>query len=494
MVKPALGDERFSHTHGDYRAPSGCGYALDAAGDSRHPQSSAKYAAFLAAKAITDPATGLPDVPALNPALFPFQSDIVHWALKRGRAAIWADCGLGKTPMQLEWAKHVPGRVLILAPLAVAQQTVREGAKFGIQVIYARAGGSHLGKITVTNYEMLDHFDPDQFSGIVLDESSILKAYDGKTRTAIIRAFERTPFRLACTATPSPNDMMELGNHAEFLGVMSRTEMLSTFFCHDGGDTSQWRLKGHAERDFWRWLCSWAVSVRKPSDLGYSDAGFVLPELVMHDVCVRVDEPTSGMLFPMEASQLQDRLRARRDTIEDRVAHAASLVNASAEAFVCWCNLNPESEALTRAIPHAVEIRGSDQPSIKEQRLLDFAEGRIRVLVTKPSIAGFGLNWQHCHNAAFVGLSDSYEDFYQSVRRCWRFGQEHAVNCYVITAETEGAVVANIRRKEAQASMLSDSMVEHMREMMQAELHGAPRTKIAYEPKKKMEIPQWLMA
>lgn len=451
------------------------------------------YADFLARKAITDPPTGLAHAPVLNRALFTFQSDIVHWALKRGRAAIWADCGLGKTPMQLEWAKHVPGRVLVLAPLAVAQQTVREGAKFGIGVTYARKQ-SDASEITVTNYEMLDHFDPAQFTGIVLDESSILKAYDGKTRTAIIRAFARTPFRLACTATPSPNDMMELGNHAEFLGVMSRTEMLATFFCHDGGDTSQWRLKGHAERDFWRWLCSWAVSVRKPSDLGYADDGFALPELVMHDVCVRVDEPTTGMLFPMEAGQLQERLRARRDTIEDRVAHAAAIVNASDEAFICWCNLNDESAALVRAIPDAVEIRGSDSPSTKEKRLLDFSEGRIRVLVSKASICGFGLNWQHCRNAVFVGLSDSYEEFYQALRRNWRFGQKRSVNCYVITAETEGAVVANIRRKEAQASTLADSMVEHMRELMQIELHGAARTKDPYMPMRPMELPQWMAA
>lgn len=451
------------------------------------------YSEFLQSKALVDVQTGLADVPDLNGALFPFQRDIVAWALRRGRAAIWADCGLGKTPMQLEWARHVPGRVLILAPLAVAQQTVREGEKFGIDVNYARKQ-SDAGEITITNYEMLDHFDPAEFVGVVLDESSILKAYDGKTRTAIIQAFERTPFRLACTATPSPNDMMELGNHSEFLGVMSRTEMLATFFCHDGGDTSKWRLKGHAEHDFWRWLCSWAVGIRKPSDLGYDDTGFILPELVMHDVCVRVDDPTTGMLFPMEAGQLQDRLRARRDTIEDRVAHGAAVVNASAESFVCWCNLNDESVALTRAIPDAVEIRGSDSPKTKEQRLIDFAEGRIRVLVTKPSIAGFGLNWQHCHNSVFVGLSDSYEDFYQSVRRCWRFGQTKPVNCYVITAETEGAVVANIRRKEAQALSMSESMVEHMREMMQEQLRGSARTKDAYEPKTRMELPQWIAA
>ena len=366
------------------------------------------------------------------------------------------------------------------------------GGKFGIECVYARDDCD--ADIVVTNYEMLDRFDPSEFMGVVLDESSILKAYDGKTRTQIIESFRQTPFRLACTATPSPNDMMELGNHAEFLGVMSRTEMLATFFVHDGGDTSQWRLKGHAERDFWRWLCSWAVSVRKPSDLGHSDDGFVLPELVMHDVCVRVQQTPQGMLFPMEAATLQERLQARRDSIEDRVAHCAAIVNASDEAFICWCNLNSEAEAITAAIPGAVEIRGSDKPEVKEQRLRAFSEGRIRVLVTKPSIAGYGLNWQHCHNVCFVGLSDSYEDFYQAVRRCWRFGQRQSVNVYVVTAETEGAVVTNIRRKEAQAAVLSDSMVEHMRELMQQALHGAARSKDPYEPKNPMEIPQWMAA
>ena len=295
------------------------------------------YAEFIERKRIVDAPTGLPVLPPLNKALFPFQRDIVAWALRRGRAAIFADCGLGKTPMQLEWSKHIQGRVLILAPLAVAAQTVREGAKFGIPVGYAREGGTHLGKITVTNYEMLEHFDPSMFQGIVLDESSILKAYDGKTRTRIIDAFAKTPFRLACTATPAPNDYMELGNHAEFLGVMSRVEMLSMFFVHDGGETQQWRLKGHAEADFWRWLCSWAVMIRRPSDLGYEDGDFKLPELVMHQSTVQVDAPTSGFLFPVEAQTLQERLAARRDTIAERVSDCAAIVLAANDAKLATC-------------------------------------------------------------------------------------------------------------------------------------------------------------
>lgn len=441
-----------------------------------------QYQEFLQRKAISDPATGLDVVPPLNSQLFDFQRDIVAWALRRGRAAIFADCGMGKTPMQLEWANKIPGRVLILAPLAVAQQTVREGEKFGITSKYERDGGTHLGKITVANYEMLEHFNPDMFDGVVLDESSILKAYDGKTRTQIIDAFAKTPFRLACTATPAPNDYMELGNHSEFLGVMSRVEMLSMFFVHDGGETQKWRLKGHAETEFWKWLASWAVMIRKPSDLGYEDGDFILPEMVMHEHTVKVENIAEGNLFPVEAQTLQERLQARRDTIKERVEDCAAIVNDCKRPFLIWCNLNTESEALADAIPDAVEVKGSDSNAHKEKAMLDFIEGRVRVLVTKPSICGFGMNFQHCADMAFVGLSDSYEQFYQAVRRCWRFGQTRSVNVHVITAETEGAVVANIKRKEADAMEMAESMVEHMKDLNQQALQGATsRVKTEYQ-------------
>lgn len=441
-----------------------------------------EYRDFLQQKAINDPATGLDIVPPLNPQLFDFQRDIVAWALRRGRAAIFADCGMGKTPMQLEWANKIPGRVLILAPLAVAQQTVREGEKFGIASKYEREGGSHLGKITVANYEMLPHFDPDMFDGVVLDESSILKAYDGKTRTQIIDAFAKTPFRLACTATPAPNDYMELGNHSEFLGVMSRVEMLSMFFVHDGGETQKWRLKGHAETEFWRWMASWAVMIRKPSDLGYENGDFILPEMLMHEHSVKVESIAEGNLFPVEAQTLQERLQARRDTIKERVEDCAAIVNDCKRPFLIWCNLNTESEALAKAIPDAVEVKGSDSNAHKEKAMLDFTEGKVRVLVTKPSICGFGMNFQHCADMAFVGLSDSYEQFYQAVRRCWRFGQTRSVNVHVITAETEGAVVANIKRKEADALEMAESMVEHMKDLNQQALQGASsRVKTEYQ-------------
>ena len=438
------------------------------------------YRSFLSQKGKADPATGLASVPALSRALFDFQRDITAWALRRGRAAVFADCGLGKTPMQLEWARHVPGNVLILAPLAVAAQTIREGEKFRVTVRSARRQEDVQPGITIANYEMLDHFDPSYFTGIVLDESSILKAYDGKTRTAIIEAFAKTPFRLACTATPAPNDYMELGNHAEFLGIMSRVEMLSMFFVHDGGETQQWRLKGHAESEFWKWLASWAVCIRKPSDLGYDDGDFVLPELVMHEVTVKVDSPTDGFLFPVEASTLQDRLAARRSTIAERVSDCAAVANATAESFLVWCNLNDESSQLKAAINGAVEVKGSDSNEHKERAMLGFTAGDVRALVTKPSIAGFGMNWQHCANMAFVGLSDSYEQFYQAVRRCWRFGQKRPVNVYVITAETEGAVVANIKRKEADAMKMAESMVEHMKDLNSEAVRGVKREKSEY--------------
>lgn len=439
------------------------------------------YEDFLMEKAINDPATGLAKVPPLNSALFDFQKDIVGWALRRGRAAIFADCGMGKTPMQLEWAKHIPGEVLILAPLAVSAQTVREGEKFGVPVSYARSDDQIKDRITVTNYEMLPHFNIDRFSGVVLDESSILKAYDGKTRTAIIDGFAQTPFRLACTATPAPNDYMELGNHSQFLGVMSYTEMLSMFFVHDGGETQKWRLKGHAEAEYWKWLCSWAVMIRKPSDLGYDDGDFKLPEMVMHDVTVQVDKPTAGMLFAIEAETLQERIAARRDTVAERVAHCAAIANATKKPFLIWCNLNSESDALIKAIPGAVEVKGSDSMELKEKNLLAFSRGELRVMVTKPSIAGHGLNWQHCADMAFVGLSDSYEQFYQAVRRCWRFGQKQPVNVHVICAETEGAVVQNIKRKEREALAMAANMVEHMQDLNKAALTGASgRSKADY--------------
>lgn len=442
------------------------------------------YQEFLKNKLTVDPATGLQVVPELNPMLFEFQRDIVNWALRRGRAAIWADCGLGKGPMQLEWAKHVPDEIIIAAPLGVTAQTVREGVKFNVPCAYARNSSQITSRITVTNYEMLEHFDLSQFNGVVLDESSILKSFDGKTRTQIIESFDQTPFRLAASATPAPNDYMELGNHSQFLGVMSYTEMLSMFFVHDGGETQKWRLKGHAEADFWRWLCSWAVMIRKPSDLGYDDAAFKLPELILHDVTVKVDKPTTGMLFAIEAETLQERISARRDTVAERVEHCAAVVNGDAnnEQWIIWTNLNEEAVRAARSISGAVNIQGSDSREKKEQAIVDFIDGKLRVLVTKSSIFGFGMNLQCCRNMVFLGLSDSYESYYQAMRRCWRFGQTMPVNAYIICAETEGAVVQNIKRKEREALAMAENMVTHMKDLNTEVVHGATtRFKVEYE-------------
>lgn len=423
-----------------------------------------EYQEFLQAKVIQDLPSGIDvDPSAINREMREDQRAIVRWALRRGRAAIFADCGLGKTFDQIEWARHVPGRVLILAPLAVAPQTVREGERFGIPVEYSRTGRSS-SKITITNYEMLDHFDLSDFEGIVLDESSILKSFEGKMRTRIIETSAKVRFRLACTATPAPNDYMELGNHSEFLGVMSRTEMLSMFFVHDGGETQKWRLKGHAETPFWQWICSWAINLRKPSDLGFSDEGFSLPPIRFHHIVVG-SPIVDGYLFPVEANTLQERQAARKVSTEARAEKCAEIVNATDDAWVIWCNLNAESEALAKAIPDAVEVRGSDTVEHKESTILGFANGSIRRIVTKPSIAGFGVNWQACHKMAFVGLSDSYEQFYQATRRCWRFGQTHPVGVYIITADQEGAVVENIERKEREARRMSDEMVDHMKDI-----------------------------
>jgi superfamily II DNA or RNA helicase len=371
--------------------------------------------------------------------------------------------------------------VLILAPLAVSKQTAREGRKFGVDVNICRDQSDVKPGINITNYEMLHHFDPAHFAGVVLDESGILKAYTGKYRTQIIEAFCRTPYRLACTATPAPNDHAELGNHSEFLGVMSRTEMLSMFFINDAGDTGTWRLKGHAESEFWGWMCSWAVMIRKPSDLGYDDGKFQLPALNIENTTIKCDKPLSGMLFHMPAKTLSDRRKARKESMDKRCAAAAELANSNDEQWLIWCDLNDESAMLSSMIDGAVEVKGADDNEHKEKSLIGFANGEIRVLVSKPKIAGFGMNFQSCHNMIFVGLSDSYEAYYQAVRRCWRFGQDYPVNAHIITSELEGNVVSNIQRKEADAVKMAEGMVENMAPISSATIHSSMRTDCEYK-------------
>lgn len=452
-----------------------------------------EYQEFLDRKRFKATPTGI-DVDELHPMLFGFQRDLVRWALKKGKAALFTMTGTGKTLMQCEWARHVArqGNVLILAPLAVSYQTVRESRKIGLDVNLCRSQADVKPGVSIANYEILHKLCPDAFTGIVLDESSILKSYDGKTRTQILDSFRDAPFKLACTATPAPNDFMELGNHAEFLGVMSRTEMLSMFFVHDGGETQKWRLKGHAEDKFWEWVASWAAVMSKPSDLGYDDGGFSLPRLNIHEIVITADEPTEGRLFAVEASTLQERQAARRESTGKRVAACAELVNNAKMPFLVWCDLNSESAALTRAIVGAVEVKGSDSIEHKEKSLLGFSEGEIPVLVTKPSIAGFGLNWQHCRQMAFVGLSDSFEQYFQAVRRCWRFGQTEPVDVYVIIAETEGAVVRNIKRKEEDAQKMLAALVNYTKEITKTNIKSTARDTTDYKAGEMMRIPFWL--
>lgn len=438
------------------------------------------YSYFLEEKQIKDVATGLQDTPEINPMLFDFQADIVRWALKRGRSCIFADCGMGKTPMQLEWARHVPGNVLIVAPLAVSSQTIREAEKFHEEKIIYSQHGEIESRVSITNYERLDHFNPENYTGIVLDESSILKSYSGKIRNEIIERFGSVPFRLACTATPAPNDYMELGNHSEFVGAMSRTEMLSMFFVHDGGETQKWRLKGHAESEFWKWVASWAVMIRKPSDLGYDDGKFILPPLKIDQITIQHDAAQDGFLFPVEAQTLQERQLARKITIEDRAIKAAEIVNSSRDQFLVWCDRNDESSTLKRLIEESVEVKGSDTTDHKIKSALGFSNGTIRVLISKPSMFGYGLNFQNCHNVIFVGLSDSYEQYYQAVRRCWRFGQEKEVNVKIVVSEIEGAVVRNIERKEQDALKMAEEMVVHMQEINKENIKGIKKTSDEY--------------
>ena len=437
----------------------------------------------------------------MNQYMFGWQKDIAYWALKKGRAALFEDCGLGKTLQQLEWAQSVcdytERPVLIVAPLAVAEQTKHEGEKFGYQVSVCRTQNDVLGGINITNYEMLSHFDASKFTGVVLDESSILKNYTSKTRTQIIEMFRDTPYKLSCTATPSPNDYMELGNQAEFLGVMSRTEMLATYFIHDGSNTSKWRLKGHAEDRFWSWVAEWAVVLTSPADLGYSGEGYNLPQL--NTVEHLVEPGTKSMdgnltLFTKTAQTLSERREARRNSLDERCEEAAEIVKTDAGQWIVWCDLNDESSKLKSLIPGAVEIRGSDTPQDKADRLRGFTDGSIRVLVTKPSIAGFGLNWQGCHNMIFVGLSDSYEMMYQAIRRCYRFGQANTVNVHIVTSTAEGAVRENIERKERQRADMTAEMVRHTKEILRKEIRGTTRDVIEYNPQVEMKIPAWLIA
>lgn len=449
------------------------------------------YKDFIQTKSIKVVASGIKvEKSELNPDLFDFQKDIVKWALAKGKAAIFAGCGDGKTAMQLEWAeqirKRTGGKVLIAAPLAVSAQTKREGAKFGIKVHIATSQEDiSPEEINITNYEKLDKFIGNEFTAIVLDESSILKSFSGKTRNQIISMFQNVPYKLACTATPAPNDYMELGNHSEFLGVMARAEMLAMYFVHDGGQTSKWRLKGHAAALFWKWLSSWCVVIDDPKELGYDIKGYDLPKLNIHQIIVDGNVPTE------ESLTLSQRRDARRESLELRCNAAARLVNNSNETWICWCDLNDEANTLNQKINNSVNVQGSDTPDHKSKSMLDFAAGETKCLITKPKIAGYGMNWQNCHNMIFVGISDSFEAYYQAVRRCWRFGQENDVNVYIIISAKEGSVKQNIERKEADNEKMRKHLIDLTKDITKRELQATCRISAEYKAKIKMTLPKW---
>lgn len=397
--------------------------------------------------------------------LYPFQRVLFDRACRRGRSAVFADCGLGKTPLQLAWANAVHheknARVLILAPLAVAEQTAREGHKFGVDVKVVRNQSETQPGVNITNYEMLSHFDAREFGGIVLDESSILKSFGGSVRQEITAFAQQIQYRLACTATPAPNDFVEILNHAEFLGVMDVKESKALFFRQNGNDAHGVVLKRHAVSDWWKWLASWATACRNPADLGFDDSRFSLPPLRIHQHIVD-GHVSDGFLFPVEAVTLDDQRKACRETVAERAEMASALVNNNNRPWIVWCYLNTEADELKRRIPDAVEVRGADDPETKAERMLGFSDGKYRVLITKPSIGGWGMNWQHCADEAFVGISHSYEQYYQDVRRCWRFGQTKTVNAHIICTENDGAIVANIERKDREAREMMAQLVAHM--------------------------------
>jgi hypothetical protein len=429
-------------------------------------------------------------------ALFDFQRALVEWSIDRGRAAIYADCGLGKTPMQLTWAenvvRHTGKPVLLLTPLAVSAQTVHEGEKFGIECVRSGDGKFKPGaRIVVTNYERLHYFDRNDFIGVVCDESSILKNFDGVTKAAVTDFMRKMPYRLLCTATAAPNDYIELGTSSEALGEMGFSDMLSKFFKKHGTTMSRsdehragvYRFRGHAERDFWRWVCSWARAIRKPSDLGFDDGKFKLPELITREHIVTARAPRADMLFDLPAMNLHEQREERRRTIPERCELVSSLVANTGKPAVVWCHLNDEGKTLAKMISDSVEIAGDAVDERKEEVFEAFAAGQIRVLITKPTIAGFGLNWQHCAHETFFP-SHSFEQWYQAVRRCWRFGQKNPVTVDVIASEGEAGVLSNLRRK----SDAADSMFKQLVHLINDELRIVQK----HEYTNKTQSPSWL--
>ncbi len=457
-----------------------------------------EYNEFLADKFRLIPSAGIEAASAMPDSLFkPHQQALVKWALKKGRSAIFADTGLGKTRMEIAWAETAAREtgkpILILAPLAVAAQSVREAERLSIAMNHCRSDSDVRDGLNIINYDRLHLIDPERFGGVVLDESSCIKHQTTKTFTTLLEMFEDTPFKLCASATPAPNDWTELGTHAQFLGICSVSEMLSEFFVHDGAETQVWRLKGHARKAFWKWVSGWGAMVRRPSDLGFDDTGYVLPPLTVKECIVGSTlQAADGRLFAMEASTLSERRDARRASLTERVHACATAINAHDGQELVWCDLNAESEALAAAIDDAVEIRGSDDSDKKERALLDFAEGRVKRLITKPSIAGWGMNFQRCYRQSFVGVTDSYEAYYQAVRRCYRFGQTMPVEVNIYISEFEGPVLANLRRKEADAEAMASALSAETKQAVLESVFGTARQTNTYNASRNVKAPSWL--
>jgi hypothetical protein len=456
------------------------------------------YDEFLEKKKYTVQPSGF-ECGQLNSKLFDFQEGVDRWAIRRGSAGIFADCGLGKTPMQLvyghEVCEHTGGDVLILAPLAVSQQTKDEGDKFGIKVNICRSQDDVRRGINITNYEMLEHFKPEHFTGVILDESSILKSFMGKTKRQITSAFKNTPYKLSCTATPAPNDHMELLNQAEFLGVMRSCEALSIWFINDTMSCGKYRLKNHAVKPFWEWVSTWAVCMSKPSDIGYSDDGFILPELRTHEMIVDIDEfdheYKNGFFRKIEKNATSFH-KEKRLTAEQRAEACTEIATSSQDQYLIWCNTNYEADALKKRIPGAVEVRGDDTLTAKEHAALQFKDGSIRLLISKPTIFGYGLNFQNCHKSIFCGLDYSYENYYQAKRRTWRFGQKYPVDIYTVIGSTEKQILDTIHEKEKLQDLMKQNMYSSIKDIQGAAIRGT-RFKLSIETQT-IKLPEWIGA
>ena len=452
------------------------------------------YRQFLESKRIESKNMGF-DVSSekMNDKLFDFQKILTAWSLKKGRSAIFADCGLGKTPIQLDWAHQVVAKtnkpVLILTPLAVSYQTIREGEKFGIECKRS-IDGKLQSKIVVTNYEKLHYFDSNDFIGVVCDESSAIKNFEGSRQKEITQFMKKIPYRLLCTATAAPNDYIELGTSSEALGELGRMDMLGTFFKNDENSLhpiwwgARWRFKAHAEKMFWKWICSWSRALRKPSDLGCDDDGFILPPLKTNEIIVKASRPLNGKLFIEPARTLNEQREERKMTLEKRCERVAEIINGKKDPSLVWCHLNSEADMIEKMIPDAVQVCGSDSDEKKESTFMNFSDGKLRVLITKPRIGGFGMNWQHCNHMT-IFPSHSFEQYYQAIRRCWRFGQKKQVNVDIITTEGELGVLKNLQRKAEAADTMFDYLVKEMHDeyFLKQDLD-------IFE--KKMEVPTWL--